>query len=344
MNTSINKGSKGRRAMRPVLISSSIALALAFSGCAAQPEANDPSGAEGQVDPYAPEVSLVKTVQYPNAGAAPLYAALDKGIAEEYGLDIEMTIGTTGPTILPQILTGDTPIGGLNSFFTTSAVVGGADIRIIGEMIRGVPNAHTIEALPDTDINELADFEGKRIGVQGLRGGHEAQLSYAMLQAGLDPSKVEFVSVGFDEAPAALEQGTVDAVSVTGPPFTEVREQLNSKMVFDYADGLYAEFPSLQYVASGAFVDANPNTVAAFQCSVIMRGAELVDTDQDVYEDMLKQIGMSDEAIALDMKLYFPAQNDAEHLQLGADMMLALGWIDQEFDVSSIVVPLPQNC
>jgi len=142
--------------------------------------------------------------------------------------------------------------------------------------------------------------------------------------------------------PAALEQGTADAVVTIGPFQLQARNELGSETILDLADGPFAEFPDSQWLVNGAWADANPNALAAFQCAVVIRGQQLVTDDQDVYEDTLREYGFSEEAIAADVKVIFPAAN--KPAQIIPDIMYELGWIDEPFDISTITVPLPDNC
>ena len=120
------------------------------------------------------------------------------------------------------------------------------------------------------------------------------------------------------------------------------QNDLGTKTIIDLGDGPFKEFPDAQWLANGAWVDANPNTVAAFQCAIVLGGAKLVNDDRSIYEDALRSFGYSEEAIAADLKLIHPEANDP--VQIIPDLMYELGWIDAEFDMASITVPLPTNC
>jgi len=329
---------RGRRA--GMLLVGALTAAVALVGCSGESAPVDDSDAV--VDPYAPEVTDILVAGYKNAGGSPVQAAADAGITEEYGISIEIQPSENAAAMLAQLVSGEVPIGMVNGFFSVPAVMQGADLRVIGELIRGVEGVQTLEVLPDSGIDGLEDLAGKRVAVVGLNSGHQGRIASAMIAEGLDPDDVEFVALGWNEMPAALEQGNADAVVVTGPAQLQLRSELGTKSIFDMAAGRFAEFPDAQYLVNGAWADANPNAVAAFQCAAVIRGQELVMEDQAAYEDALRAYGMSEEAIAADVKLIFPAAN--EPAQIIPDIMFELGWIDSEFDISEITVPLPDNC
>lgn len=326
------------------------AAALALSACAggADPGTGGSGGgstgapAGESVDPRAPEVTEFAVAGYPNAATSQLSVATTAGFTAEYGIDVTLQPAENAPAMLAQIISGDVPIGQVNGFFSVPAAMEGADLVVIGELIRGVPGGQTVEVLPDSGIDSVSDLEGKKVAVVGLNSGHQGRIASAMIAEGADPAKVEFVSLGWNEMPAALEQKTVDAVVVIGPSQQQLQTELGSQTILDLGDGMFAEFPDSQWLANGRWAAENPNTVAAFQCAVVVKGQELVNEDQEAYEQALRDFGFSDAAIADDKKFIFPAAN--EPAQIIPDIMFEMGWIPEEFDISAITIPIPDNC
>lgn len=331
---------------RPARAAAALALlaagALALSACGGS---NTPGGgapSAESVDPTAPEVAEFAVAGYPNAATTQLSLATSEGFTEEYGIDVTLQPAENAPAMLAQIISGDVPIGQVNGFFSVPAVMEGADLVVIGELIRGVPGGQTVEVRADSGIDSVADLEGKKVAVVGLNSGHQGRIASAMLAEGADPTKVEFVSLGWNEMPAALEQGTVDAVTVIGPSQLQLKNELGTDTLLDLGDGMFAEFPDSQWLANGRWARENPNTVAAFQCAVVVKGQQAVNADQEAYESALRDFGFSDQAITDDKKFIYPEANDPA--QIIPDIMFEMGWIDEEFDISTITIPLPDNC
>ncbi len=335
---SINSRRPARAAMALAVLA---AGALALSACGGSTPGATAS-TPASVDPTAPEVKEFSVAGYPNAATTQLSLATSEGFTEEYGIDVTLQPAGNAPARLAQITSGDVPIGQVNGFFSVPAVMEGADLVVIGELIRGVPGGQTVEVRPDSGIDSVADLEGKKVAVVGLNSGHQGRIASAMLAEGADPSKVEFVSLGWNEMPAALEQGTVDAVTVIGPSQLQLKNELSTETLLDLGDGMFAEFPDSQWLANGRWARENPNTVAAFQCAVVVKGQQAVNEDQDAYEAALREFGFSDQAIADDKKFIFPAAN--KPAQIIPDIMSEMGWIDEDFDISTITIPLPDNC
>lgn len=327
-----------------VIAAATAILALAAcsggDGGGSTPKAAAPS----EIDPFSPEQENIVVAGYPQNAFASVPAAMQNGIAAEYGIGVELQPAENAPAMLAQVISGAIPIGAVNGFFSVPASIEGADVRIIGEILRGTKGTQTVEVLDDS-IKSPKDLEGKRVGVVGLLSGHQARIETAVNADGGDSSKVEFVNLPWAEMVPNLQNDQVDAISVTSV-FQDAARDLGTRSVIDLAiePGLWPEFPDAQWLANGAWVDANPNTVAAFQCAVVIKGAELANGDQNAYEEALRFFDYTDEGIANDIHPNLPADNDPEVVQIIPEMMHELGWIDEEFDVADITVPLPTNC
>ena len=328
---------RANRAVAPALAVTLLVLAGCSSTGAAVGEATSEPG-----DPRAPEVTNLTIAGYANASASPVMAAIELGIPEEYGVTIDYQPGDSAPAMFAQVVSGDVQVAQASAFYTIPAIEQGADVLIAGEVVRGMPDTHTVEALPNSGIEDVADLEGRRVAVVSLHSAQEARIVSAMISAGADPSTVEFVALGWNEMPAALEQGNVDAIATTGPARTQARSELGTHAVLDLAAGEFEEFPDSQWVVNATWAKKNPNALAAFQCSLVVRGQEAVMEDQQIYEAALREIGFSDESIASDVRLIYPAANDPATVI--ADMLVQVGWTDEVFDIESLTLPMPTNC
>lgn len=337
-----------RRFRRGAAVLTAAVAAVALVGCAgdaaptAEPTTAPTEAPAAGVDPYAPEQKEITVAGYPQNAFTSVPVAMLNGIAEEYGISVELQPAENAPAMLAQVISGAVPIGAINGFFSIPAAIEGADVRVIGEILRGTKGTQTVEVL-DESIKSPKDLAGKRVGVVGLLSGHQARIMTAVIADGGDAESIEFVNLPWAEMVPNLQNGTVDAISVTSN-FLDAARELGTHPVIDLAieEGLWPEFPDSQWVANGAWVDANPNTVAAFQCAVVIRGAQLANEDQAAYEDGLRFFGYNEESIAKDVHPNLPAAN--EPATVIADMMYDLGWIDEPFDIAAITVPLPDNC
>jgi len=327
--------------------------ALALTACSS-PAPEEPSSAATQgsgasgLDPYAPEQSTVNFMAWRTTSSAPLYLAEAEGIPEEYGIDFEVQYAENSPAAVSAVVGGTTDVGSASLWSVISAINEGIDLKIIGETFRHVTGSMFLETLPDSGIEELADLEGKKVGVVGLNAGHDLGIKNAFEEAGLDPSTIQFVNLGYGEMGQALQTGSIDAGTFTGPGLEQAREELGSVPVFDYVE-LIENFPATSYIVRGEWADANPNTVAAFQCSIAVRGAEIAREGGEEYEQnyidaMAAGLEWDEAAVTGTTKIDHVTANDAAAQQIVPDLLFKNGLISEEMDIADYLIPLPETC
>ena len=337
---------RGDSRLGRTLLSLTAVAALVLTGCGAPGAATESQAKPAQTgDPFSPEVATITGAQYRQTSASPFLAAMDSGIAAEHGLTLKYEWAESSPAMLTQVVSGNAQVGTSSLWGVVNAIQQGMDIRIVGEDYREVTDSLTVEALPNSGIKGIEDLAGKKVGVVGLNSGHDLRIKYALKLKGLDPNGPQFVDLPFGQMGSSLETGAIDAGVFVGTGLKVAKEKLKSTTVMDYGKEPYKDFPALQWVMSGQFVDKNPNAVAAFQCAVVLQGATLAQSDQDLYQAGLKKhLGWDDAAIAATTKVTFPAANDVEQMQIVPDIMHELGVVPDKLDLATVTVPLPENC
>src|SRR5438309_10670768 len=119
-----------------------------------------------------------------SANGMPFGVALVKGYFKDEGLNITGLISSAGGgTSLRNMLAGGgVPYGEVNPGVVVSAILAGADLRIISDNVLTV--AEFVWAVkPDSPIKSVKDFKGKKIGYTNPRSTSQA-LARMLLQAG----------------------------------------------------------------------------------------------------------------------------------------------------------------
>jgi NitT/TauT family transport system substrate-binding protein len=160
-----------------------------------------------------------------SANGMPFGVALVKGYFKDEGLNITGLISSAGGgTSLRNMLAGGgVPYGEVNPGVVVSAILAGADLKIISDNVLTV--AEFVWAVkPDSPIKSIKDFKGKKIGYTNPRSTSQA-LDLMLLQAaGLKESDAVLVKTGgFGEGIAALDAGLIDVAAITEPLWSKVK-------------------------------------------------------------------------------------------------------------------------
>jgi len=277
-------------------------------------------------------------------GSAVIYTAIRSGYGEKYGLDLDFEYIDNGAAAISQLMSGEVDFAGNSFFAVVDANLNGLDISAVAPMVLTAPDYMTIEALPDSGIDSVEDLVGKTVAVTNLNSAQDMKIKYALLQADIDPEEVTFVELPFSEVPAALERGTVDAGILNSTFQVTAREELDTQVVLDLGGGLFDGFTESGVLMRRSFIADNPETVARFQCALADSANALLESD-DVYTEVaIEDAGLDVDTVANTGKPLFAPTLDHDAVQVSADMMQALGTIDDEFDVSQVIVDPPEDC
>ena len=77
----------------------------------------------------------------------------------------------------------------------------------------------------DSSIKSAKDLAGRTVAVNTLQNIGDTTVRESVRKAGGDPSKVKFVEMPFDQMPAALDGGRVDAAWMGEPRMTVAKAQ-----------------------------------------------------------------------------------------------------------------------
>ncbi|HWL01523.1 MAG TPA: ABC transporter substrate-binding protein [Microbacteriaceae bacterium] len=331
-------------ALQKGLIVLSIGAVALLSACASSGESKPsaPPDDVAVVDPHAPEMSNVRVAAIGGPGAFPVnYAA--ENVGPDFGLAIEVVPIESAAIAVTSVVSGDVQTGITSYFGVIEAINQGLDLVVIAEGWQSSPGVGTLEALPSSGITSLADLEGKTVNVNSLTSAWMVKTRYSMVKEGLDPDAVNWVALPHGEVAAALEQGTIDASGTVGASQAAAKG-MGSVTILDFGAGQFDGMAETGWVVTSEFAKANPNTVAALQCT--LQTAQLaVSDDRDLYNQLFVDIlGVPAEVAKASPATVWPGNNRVDSIQLNADIYFQSGLLDQEFDFAPHVLPMPASC
>jgi NitT/TauT family transport system substrate-binding protein len=150
-----------------------------------------------------------------NARVAPLWVAQEHGFFAKNGVAANTIFIRQAPVLVAALTAGDVQVGYTGGTAALAAVVGGADLKMIGSLTNRL--GYDLVAAPS--IKSAADLRGKRFGVQSIAGTVWMGAMLGLEHLGLDPRRdnINFVVIGDQTVLAqALEGGQIDATVLDG--------------------------------------------------------------------------------------------------------------------------------
>ena len=276
--------------VKSAAIMSIFALVVSLTACAS----NDAKSGDLQ------KVTLGNATTRVTAAQGP-YASLPIGLGywEDEGLDVQV-LGLSGSaTVVQAVDSGKIDVG------TSGAgpiIVAAAKSRDIKGYYDNVTSNFAVPSVPvDSDIESVADFEGKTVGVQSLDSS-TVPLVKGMVEAeGIDPNSLNFIKIG-DGAAAAkfIEDGKVDVVGLSDSARSQVVNQEVDLRVVASDEYLQMGF-NYPLIAKSSYIEKNRDLliglargIAKAQVFVDENPEAAVRVNWEVYPES-KPAGMSDE-------------------------------------------------
>jgi NitT/TauT family transport system substrate-binding protein len=148
----------------------------------------------------------------------PLLVAEDRGYFTDEDLDVTFEETNGSGFVTQQLIAGNADAGWAGA--PDAAVAAAKDDSLRGLMCNPPQNIFRIVVPADSDIQEVADLEGRTLGIPEAGGGEEPIINASLADAGLErDSDVTVLPIG-DAGPASLNailNGTVDAFSGSYP-------------------------------------------------------------------------------------------------------------------------------
>lgn len=224
---------------------------------------------------------------YPNAVHSFLYAAEEQGYFKEAGLKVNLITpaGTEDGIKLVAANKADLAI----SYPKQIILARGEDIPItsVGTIVRSPLNQLMVRK--DSGVVSLKDLEGKKVGFPSFEIDKET-VKAMIAEAGGDPSKVEFIDVGYDLMPA-IQTKRVDAI-IGGYVNHEkiLLEKEGIELVtFNPVDYKVPSNYELAFIASDDAIKNNKDTIEAF-LNAAKKGFEYTKNNTDKALDLVLKV------------------------------------------------------
>lgn len=204
----------------------------------------------------------------PIVDVAPLYLGQKKGFFEERGLKLDFSSAQGGAAIVPGVVSGQFEFGFSNM---TSLMIAQSNNVPVKAVANGIASTGVVgkdfEALTvkgDSPVKSPKELEGKKVAINTLKNINETAVRASVGAAGGDPDKVDFVELAFDQMPAALDGGRIDAAMVVEPALATIKSQGGREIASPMID-INPKLTVAMYFTSTKYAQENPEVVKKFQ-------------------------------------------------------------------------------
>jgi putative hydroxymethylpyrimidine transport system substrate-binding protein len=174
-------------------LTASLACTLALAACGTK---QDVTTAPATARPF-----TVMLDWFPNADHAALYAAIAHGDFRAVGLDVQPVVPPETEEPLRELAAGKVDMA--ISYEPELLLARDRGLKVVSIAALVQRPLTSIIALPGQHVSSVKDLAGKRVGTAGLTY-QAAELRAALQHAGVNPSKVQEVNVGYNLVPAML--------------------------------------------------------------------------------------------------------------------------------------------
>ncbi|WP_210636621.1 ABC transporter substrate-binding protein [Streptomyces sp. GESEQ-13] len=234
-------------------------LAVAATACGSSSSGSSGKSSDG--------VTTVKVGVIPIVDVAPIYLGEKKGFYKERGLDLTLETSQGGAAIVPGVVSGQFQFGFSN---TTSLMVArsrNVPVRAVANGVASTGKAGAdfggVVVKGDSAVKSPKDLAGKKVAVNTLKNIGDTSVRESVRKAGGDPKSVEFVELPFDQMPAALDAGQVDAAWVVEPSLSVAREQGARVVASNFVD-VSPDLTIALYFTSDKLAQQDPDLVKKF--------------------------------------------------------------------------------
>jgi len=231
-------------------------LAAILATAAASAAASCGDGAE----PGAPRGATLVLDFQPNAAHAGIYAALEEGLYEQAGVELDVQEPAASSDAPKLLRAGRAQFVILDIHDLGIAREQGFDVVAVAPIVQR-PLASVIAADRDA-VRRPADLAGGRVGVTGVPSD-DAVLDSVLEADGIDPQSVERVVIGFEAVPTLAAGGLDAATAFWNAEGVALRRMGVPTREFRVDDFGAPRYPELVLVTTGELIASDPQLVGA---------------------------------------------------------------------------------
>jgi NitT/TauT family transport system substrate-binding protein len=214
----------------------------------------------------APGLTAVRLISASSDDLRPLLYAQKAGLFRRAGLDVQLTLSTSGANAAQAIVGGSMDIGKSSITSLIAAFARGLPFVLVAPSILHRPATPTssIVVAAGAPIKTALELQGKTVSCTAI--GDIAYLGLRALidNAGGDSSTVKWVELPPSTVALAIEQGRIDAGLITEPYMSMQLKSGKLRFLVDELSGYPRPILETAYYATREYVEKNRDAVTRF--------------------------------------------------------------------------------
>lgn len=314
---------------RKAVLAGAAGAALVLAGCG-----GSSAGGTGATDGTL-EKKEITVGSLPLADYAALYWADEKGFFEDEGLDVTIEPVQGGPAGVQKVVSGELDFTNSTPFGTAMAVDSGLPIRSVVLTSALADNGIGIFVPKASPIKDMKDLDGKSVGINTTKNMGDITFNALADDKGADVSP-KWVEVPFPEMISGVKAKSIDA-GYMPEPFMSAARDGGLRQVVDNTEGPNKGLAGSTYVSSQKFLDANPDTAAAFARAMYKAGGDL-EKNEDELRTWLPSIAKLDKDLAkkLPLPTYYSSMDKKSYTK-AVDILKEQELVKKDLDVDKTV-------
>jgi NitT/TauT family transport system substrate-binding protein len=268
---------------------------------------------------------------------APAEYARELGYFKDSGLNVEINVMQSGPSIAAAVVGGSLTVGAMNSGTLAGARLRGLPLLFLAPAAMTPPSslANAMIVKADGPIHSGADLNGKTVGIVAVKTLEHAAVLLWVDKHGGDSKTLKFTELPYGEMQAALATGRID-MALASEPFATL-----SKGPTRVLAGVFAAMPrpfiSYGYFATEAWLNANADAATKY-AAAIHRAAVWANAHQKESADMVATFTKLDLKVVETMaRTDYATSFDPSAIQPAIDVMVQYNMLPSTIDAAKLI-------
>ena len=209
----------------------------------------------------------------PNDSSGEVFYAADMGFFAKAGLNVKVMPMNNAGAVAPAVVSGAVTIGGLTVPSVAIAREKGVPITIIapGSIYSSAAPTSGIIVLKNSPLRKAADLNGKPLDTRDLSNKRFYGANAWIDKNGGDSKSVKWIEISDTADIAAMQQGRVDAASVSEPALDDALHG-EGRMLGPVYDAIGDKFLIAAFFTTDDYAKAHPDVMRKFAEAIVAAG------------------------------------------------------------------------